>query len=491
MRELTYRAFFPFGGSGAGALGFQDAQAHLPGFDVTARFEVVGGFDIDAQACADFQYLTGVEQLCIDARALTPAMLRRAAGKRAPDCVFTSAPCQGSSGLLSAEKAKSEKYQSLNELALIWVRLMLATWDEPPALMLFENVPRIQARAAEMLSTMKRLLRAAGYVLTDGHHDCGELGGLAQHRRRWLLVARHPRRCPPLLYQPPKRRVRGCGEVLGNLPVPGSIDARAFGRMHEMPRLSWLNWVRLALIPAGGDWRDLEGVLAEGQARREEFKRHAVEAWHEPVGTVAGVGNNGVANVADPRIDWFKGILGVNAWDVAAPTVTTSSSPSNGRYSVADPRVKRAFDAGYAVLDWRAAARTIATKTSAGCGAYAVADPRSVVPTERVWEGDPRKPPDFTPVIVASDGTWHRPLTTLELAALQGFPMQVRGEPLKLAGSNSRIRTAIGNAVPPPAAHAIAERMLIALAEGALGAFSMSSETVWVTPEKHAEERHG
>lgn len=35
-RELTYRAFFPFGGSGAGALGFQDAGVRLPGLDVSA-----------------------------------------------------------------------------------------------------------------------------------------------------------------------------------------------------------------------------------------------------------------------------------------------------------------------------------------------------------------------------------------------------------------------------------------------------------------------
>jgi len=95
---------------------------------------------------------------------------------------------------------------------------------------------------------------------------------------------------------------------------------------------------------------------------------------------------------------------------------------------------------------------------------------------------DPRKPPPFTPVIVAADGTWHRPLTTLELAALQGFPTTVNGQPLVLHGKHtSHWRERIGNAVPAPAAQAIAERMLVALLQSVLGAFALDSgHDVWV-----------
>jgi hypothetical protein len=77
------------------------------------------------------------------------------------------------------------------------------------------------------------------------------LAGLAQHRRRFLLVARLKKSVPCFIYQPPKKRVRGCGEVLGALPLPEDESA---GELHKLPKLSWLNWVRLALIPAGGDW---------------------------------------------------------------------------------------------------------------------------------------------------------------------------------------------------------------------------------------------
>lgn len=550
-RELVFRVLFPFGGAGLGARGFLDAEARLPSFGVSARFECVGGVDLDPLGCADFEYLTGAPELCAPVETLTVADVIRHFGPRAPDCVFMSPPCKGASGLLSEEKSQTEKYARMNELALVWTRLMLGAWgDDPPPLVLLENVPRLKTRAAKMLRAIRKLLRGAGYVFKDGFHDCGELGGLAQRRRRYLLVARHPGKCPPLLHHTLPKRVRGCGEVLSQLPVPGTIEARTFGKMHELPKLSWLNWVRLSLIPAGGDWRDLEGVLAEGQERRAVFKRHAVEAWDEPTGTVGGSGSNGVANVADPRIDWYRGALGVLPWEEPAATVTGRGSPSCGRFTVADPRftfsenahrnkyavrgwdapastvigatrpgsgapgvadprVSVAFDAGYAVLRWEDPARTIAGGSAVGQGAYSVADirvgsqPRAGAYGVLRWDehaktitgylqhdngaaavADPRKPPPFIPVIVAADDTWHRPLTTLELAALQGFPLMVRGEPLKLAGtSHSKWRERIGNAVPAPAARAIAEEMLVTLASGSLGIWTLSNNPVWVGPE--------
>ncbi len=560
-----YRVLHAFCGAGGGALGFRAAEKRL--FDEELRFGTVGGIDSDPEACADFEYFTGAPALCVDVAKLTVDELRAFAGERAPDVVFGSPPCKGASGLLSEAKSKTPKYEAHNGLIATWTRLMLEAWPtDPPRLLIFENVPRITSRAKKHLAEVRRLLRSAGYIVNESYHDCGEIGGLAQHRRRWLLVARLARRCSSLLYKPQKRRVRACGEVLSELPVPATIEARAFGRLHELPKISLLNWVRLALIPAGGDWRDLDGVLAEGEARREKWKRHRVESFDEPTGAVTSDGSNAVGAVADPRVDgigrargfahldrvvgwddptgtvtsspapssgapsvadprveWFRGTLGVQSWDKASPTITGRSSPSTGRYAVADPRVaipvdelrvKRAYDAGYAVLSWEEAARTIAGKTASGCGAYAVADPRGANPNRhwnklRVerWDGpvhtvtgavqpnsggpavaDPRKPPDVVPIIIAKDGMWHRPLTTLELAALQGFPVEVRGEPVRFAGTaSSRWRERIGNAVPPPAARAIAEQMLLTLAHADAGSFVLSGDSgVWVERPKAA-----
>jgi site-specific DNA-cytosine methylase len=570
VRELVFDADFIFCGLGLGALGFINAELELPNLGVKARFRARGGIDFDPLGCKDFEYLTGAPALCADVETLTVEQVRAFLGPKAPHALFWSPPCKGASGLLSAEKAKTEKYERMNQLALVWYRLMRKAWADVPTLLILENVPRLKTRAAPMLRELKRLMRRDGYVLHEGFHDCAEIGGLAQHRRRYLLVARQPKACPALLYQPPTKRVRGCGEVLGELPVPGTPAAAAWGRMHELPKISWLNWVRLALIPAGGDWRDLEGVLAEGQERREVHRRHAVEQWDEPTGSVTGSGSNAVGAVADPRVMGFKGAYGVKAWDEPAGVVTGQNGPGNGAFAVADPRialnasgnknahnnkyrmvgwdkpagtvigatrpgsglqsvadpraelafpvdqlrVKRAYDAGYAVLHWSEAARTIAGKTAAGCGAYSVADPRvdcapragaygvigfdqpagTVTASLQIDNGpaavaDPRKPPSFLPVIIAADGTWHRPMTRLELAALQGFPMFVRGKPLHLAGKNmSLVAERVGNAVPEPAARAIARQMLATLTYGAVGHFQLSSEAVWVEPQ---EALHG
>jgi site-specific DNA-cytosine methylase len=515
----TYRALFPFGGSAGGALGFQQAEVRLLG--AGASFEVIGSVDLDPMACMDFETLTGAPALCRNIASMTAPELRAFAGPRAPDCVFMSPPCKGASGLLSAQKANTRKYREMNRLALVCVKLLLAAWpDEPPRLILLENVPRLKQRAGRMLRAVRSLLHRAGYVFNDGFHDCGELGGLAQHRRRYLLVARHARRVPPLLYKPPPKRVRACGEVLSELPVPGTPEAELAGPMHVMPRISWLNWVRLALIPAGGDWRDLEGVLANGQARREVFRRHKVERWDAPADTVAGSGSNGPSAVADPRLtlpscqpDRHHNKYRVYPWSEPAGTVIGATRPGSGAPSVADPRVRVAYDHGYGVLRWDESSSTVAGGSDVGQGAYSVADVRArgnyyrgtygvmgwqeacgtITGNARIDAGrfavaDPRRPPPSPVVIVAADGTWHRPLTTLELAALQGFPSVVDGAPLVLAGTSTGAwRERIGNAVPPPTARAIAERMLVTLVQADAEAFTLSGGLeVWVEDERRS-----
>src|SRR5262245_45623172 len=227
-----------FCGLGAGALGFLQARARL-GPDA-ARFDSVGGIDVDAEACADFERLTGSTGLRADVSTLTPEALRAAWGNVAPDCVFASPPCKGFSGLLSKQAAQAQKYQDLNRLVLQGIFLILTAWpDDPPATLVLENVPRIQSRGAELLAQVRSLLVGAGYRLHEGTHECGEVGGLAQKRPRYLMVARLERKISSFIYRPPKQRVRGCGEVLGTLPIPLGEG----GPMHGLPKLSWLTWL--------------------------------------------------------------------------------------------------------------------------------------------------------------------------------------------------------------------------------------------------------
>jgi site-specific DNA-cytosine methylase len=453
MTDRVYTVLCPFGGIGAGALGFVRAQTHL--FGKTARFRLIGGIDIDAGCCADFTYLTGSPELQADIATLTVAQLRAFAGPTAPDVVFTSSPCVGASGLLSEAKANTTKYRKLNRLSLDWMKVMLESWAVPPRLLIFENVPRITTRARRMLGIVKAMLRRSGYLFHEATHDAGEIGGLAQHRRRYLLVARHAASVPSLLYQPVKKRVRACGEVLGALPMPNDPQA---GPMHELPRIGWLNWGRLALIPAGGDWRDLPGVLEAGQARREKFKRHAVEEWSEPVGTVGGPGSNGVENVADPRVagprdgaHWHNGAHGVQDWD--EPSRSVIGGRFNGAANVADQRVQCAPRAGaYGVLPWGEPAKSVVGAAGIDNSPSAVADPRPFGNVNRV-----------TPWTEPTGTITHSPAPSSGAIAVAAAPRAAYGfkGALGVRGWDEPAGAVVGENVPANGAFSVADPRIV------------------------------
>jgi hypothetical protein len=98
-----------------------------------------------------------------------------------------------------------------------------------------------------------------------------------------------------------------------------------------------------------------------------------------------------------------------------------------------------------------------------------VADPRLPAPSERL-----------VCVIRALDGTWHRPFTTLDLAALQS--MVDPEEKLELDGlSDSAWRERIGNAVPPDASEAIGSVIGQTLLLAWTGeTFVLGSTPIWV-----------
>lgn len=427
MKVLEFTTGYLFCGSGLGALGTDAATMEVQGHEV--RFRNLGGMDFDAEACQDFERLTGAPALCVDIARLRPWALRSFFGTQAPHLFKWSPPCKGASGLLSTAMSLTKKYQDMNRLALKALRKVLAAWrklEERPWVIIIENVPSFRTRCAKVLKEMQRLLGRAGYLVDMRTHDLGEEGGLAQQRKRFTLVARHPRLCPVAVELPPPRRLRGVGEVLGPLPWPDDPKA---GRMHRLPRVSWLNAVRLSLIPPGGDWRDLpkrgevvswleqRGLWPTGvdtakfrrlveeelanpaaaeQKRREVHRRHPVQAWAEPAPTVSGPGGAGLAAVEDRRLletvamrsEQRPGAAGVMEWGKPAGTIIDTPYVSGGSsaVSVADPRLFEALAMGadnpgrhtakYAVGTWEEAARTVTGAQTVGSGGPAIADAR-------------------------------------------------------------------------------------------------------------------
>jgi site-specific DNA-cytosine methylase len=374
LAERLFTAVFLFAGLGAGARGFLDAFVSLR--NLAARVRSLGGVDVDPIACRNFQRLTGSVCHERDIGKMTAADLRALFGDVAPDVVFMSAPCQGFSGLISDEKSQAKKYQELNRLAVHGVALVTEAWGrEGPGLILFENVPRIASKRGEhLLKDIRRLLRAAGYVLHEGTHNCGEIGNLAQSRERFLLVARHSRKVPVFLYQPPRQPLRPCGDVIEQLPLPGDASS---GRLHRMPEISLRTWLRLAAIRPGKDWRDLSTL--DGEAR-PAWARYAVTPFSDPTGAVAGSGTNSTWGVADVRVagsTWRADALGVVTTAEPFGTITGRHCPTNGAFSLADVRVDGSWHRGvFGVVDGCDPFGTITGTLGPSHGAFTYADVR-------------------------------------------------------------------------------------------------------------------
>jgi len=524
-----WKSFHLFCGMGGDALGFK-----------RAGWDVVGAIDGDQATCDDFERLVGVRPICGDVTDMVPEDVRAACDDRRPDVVITSPPCKGNSACLPESVSQTAHYQELNSLSQLGIWLTLEAWEAPPPIILLENVKRITSRSREWLDDCIAILREYGYAVEETTHDCGELGGLAQHRERYMLIARHMEQVPEFVYEPPSQRVKGVGEVLGELPVP-LPDSPAGGPMHRLPRLSPMNWLRLATIPAGGDWRDLPaevgvcdgyrgryGIVHSGDpsptVRANHEPRLAPASWADPRVTCAprataygvrGWGdasrcvvghachdNSGVS-VADPRVaaqtdpekHRREGSLGVTDWRDASDCLIGHASIHNWPMSTSDPRISYEPRAdSYGIGEWSAPSKTIRGVSKYMNAETSAADPRVAEATHILGEvdGTPAlygpeldldsyQSADPVPVILARDGTWHRPLTTLELAVLQGFPARHDGGWLELGGKNkSDWRERIGNAIPPPTAEAIARTCAASLEAAAEGEFLMSAHPVWV-----------
>lgn len=625
MKSVEIRHFHFCCGLGGGAKGFNRAQPRVG--NLVGKFRCLGGIDVDPAGLADFSRLSGVPGTLLDLftrdqyirfhgkeppagwREATPADICRAAGSEKPHVVFISSPCKGASGLLSETMSLTPKYQALNELTLRCVWLMCEAWkDDPVELIVFENVPRLAVRGRHLLDQIGSLLNHYGYAVAETTHDCGELGALAQSRKRFLLVARHIEKVPPFLYEPIKRNLRAVGDVLGRMPLAGDIAAA--GPMHRVPALQWKTWVRLALVEAGKDWRSLNqyaiedgylrdfvivpeayagylgvnawdefmGVVA-GKSRPTngafsvadprapesalQYQQYGVRNWNETSGAIIGVKSpgQGTFSVADPRMsgDKHKNVFRVVRSDQPAGTVTSGHGPSSGGQAIADPRRAGEGFGKYLVTPWDESSGTVIAGSTTGQGAFSVQDPRyanwhpsassrklnvtswdehagTVTSSQQVasgalsiadprpgmrrekgdhyltgghygvvsWDGqagavsasanhdngrwsvaDPRMPASndrLTCIIRSMDGTWHRPFTILELAALQSLvdPEEI----LELDGlSDQAWRERIGNAVPPAAAQAIAEVMGTTLLLALSGeTFVLGNTPIWVRP---------
>jgi site-specific DNA-cytosine methylase len=601
----SYGVLSLFCGLGGKTLGFLRARGAAG-----SRFHSVGAIDESELACRNFKLLTGETASALDIGLMEGPDLAEFCSR--PDVVIMSPPCKGWSGCLPESMAKLERYQRLNRLALHSLKIVLDAWETPPALILFENVPRILSRGKKQLKRAITMLRKRGYEVDIRTHNCGVLGGLAQNRERVLIVARHSELAPSHLLKPDPKPVRAIGDVLWQLPVP-IPGGSAGGPLHELPELAIINWVRLAAIRARRDWQDLPAEIRIGGPVNQHAGKYGVQdpglpahtvlgdlrtgkGWSEvadprvvtsdgqqsglygvadpgapghavlalarpgnsswasvadprlgcephggtmgvadparPSVTILGVGkiHNMVASVADMRLgdrsDRQNGGFGVNALDAPAHAVLGEGTVRNTFASVIDPRVTTQHRGNFGVEDPSDPSSCVRGTHVVRTAQASVADGRLFEPTHRLVAGQPLTVArelwvagsfellgpelDLAPggrpcwlVIEAPDGCFHRPMTDLELAMLQGIPVWHRpGDPTELAigaeggqwlvlkGNKKQRREQIGNAVPPATAQAIAERVLELLDAGAESIFRLSAAGIWVDQADRHHHRH-
>ena len=515
--EITHFTLF----SGLGGISLGLNQSHARVGKVQARTRCLGGIDANAAAIKDFETLTGCPGTVMDLfdredyetfhgapppagwEEATPWDMFAAAGYEYPDILCTSPPCKGFSGLLNKKHAASRRYQALNGLTLRGIVLAMEAFKEsPPKLVILENVPRIQTRGRDLVNAIRGILESYGYAVAETTHDCGELGGLAQHRKRFLMVARHRASVPHFLYEPPKQSPLSIGTVLENMPLPD--DPRA-GAMHRLPSLQLRTWLRLAMIPAGKDWKALAGLRVRDGHLQDyqlvpnlgDYHAYKVSEWSGVNGTVTSraAPGSGAFSVADPRNrrGWGGGKYRITRWEETSGCVIASSDTGQGAFAVADIRLgcdasntqQRRYNNVYAVTAWEQTGRCV-TGGGGNSKGY-LSDPRNPDHWDDLAPGGSLLAPtkQCKPFIESLDGTWHRPYTTLELAALQGFPvLDEDGGGLLLFGKNDeRWRERIGNAVPPPTATAIGNVMLDVLLRAELQAQTeLPINPVWVKP---------
>jgi site-specific DNA-cytosine methylase len=349
--DKKYTVVHAFSGSGGCSSGFDEEG-----------FETLAALDFDADACADLDYLLNRKvAVVVDIEKMEPADMRRIVGDRRPDVYVATPPCKGWSRLLGKGRRMSDKYVRMCSLAVRSVWLALHAWDEPPPLIVIENVRGMSTEGREMMDIIKRELRAFGYLFDIRTHNVGKLGHLAQSRERCLFVARDPKRCPAFLMVPDSHPLRPCGDELGKLPPP-TLD-KASKSMHKLPQLSAMNWLRIAAIPPGKDWKALPPrIQLGGDPKNRHDSKFGVEDWNAPAHTVTGVGSrvpSGRSAVAHPvpvhgvdlqiadRDGRQSGGFGVNAWGAPAHTVVGHTDVSNTWASTATPiTFTRSWSAG-------------------------------------------------------------------------------------------------------------------------------------------------
>lgn len=288
MTRAPLTCIEPFCGAGGLALGLRQSG-----------FQLRAAFDLDAEAVHTYQHNLGDGAFVADAREIRPEELLDRAELRGVrlDLLAGGPPCQG----FSRQKRGAHLGDPRNELVAELGRLARGL---NPRAVLVENVASFgEARGRAFVEALSEAL--ADYVLTPQVVNSADFG-LAQTRRRYLLVAIH--RDEPGVFQlsPSQASWRTVGEVLRGLDEPPERpeDPSPWPN-HQRARVTPENIHRFSFVPEGGGWNDIPW-------------EHRLPCHQRVTGATSG---------------GWPDVYGRLRWDGQAPTITAGfDSFSRGRY---------------------------------------------------------------------------------------------------------------------------------------------------------------
>jgi DNA (cytosine-5)-methyltransferase 1 len=281
-----------FCGCGGLAAGFASADDGRP-------FRILGGVDLDPNACATFAAELRAPALQLDARSLLePETWSRALSEMQPRgsgplVVVGGPPCQG----FSAHRKKDIRVDERNNLVSVFFSLALRL---TPEFIVMENVPEIfdDKHWASTSATIAAVERR-GYRVRARIHNLADFG-VPQARFRALIIARRCGRAFnfPDVQETAHRTVR---DAIAHLPEIRAGERSPSDPMHVAPA----HTPRILEL--------IDSVPRDGGSRKEA-NLSLLPACHDSV-------------------DGFRDVYGRLYWDKPAISITAkSSTPSCGRF---------------------------------------------------------------------------------------------------------------------------------------------------------------
>jgi len=217
-----------------------------------AGFITKAAFDVDGPAVTTFNRNVRSVAFVTDARELSGHDLLEHAGLELGqlDLFAGGPPCQG----FSRQKRGAHLGDDRNTLVVEFARLVVET---RPRFFMLENVDQLgQKRGKAFVDRLAGLL--PGYLLYSGFHNSADFG-LAQTRRRFVLVGRDPNLTAR--YYPPAPTVSAwttVDEALAGIPEPpNDYSEHPHFANHQAARVTAENIRRFSHVPQGGGWQNI------------------------------------------------------------------------------------------------------------------------------------------------------------------------------------------------------------------------------------------